>query len=376
MALVMGMFVTVSNAQESYPDLPDVDSLPAHVSEVGKQRKVTNLMLMFLDFHISNDAYTKLKEGGFKQSNLPAMIADLKHYGYDVEIPATADDYRSKVYPALIDLHAKVGYYGLQIPVGGVAFDENGILTEGAKALLKQQREIVEAAGLKPSAVGGSWVPDWTQCIKPQIQACKLLGSKYMYGPFATPFLVFPEDVAAGGDSAEWGRNQAKAFGKLLKEEIGPFAAEHGVILCEEPLQRFERMPIHLKEAADMAIEINIDEFKLMCDMCHEATDGAGPKAYAGLIDKLFAADKFHGVHVSPVHRGKVYESWFNQQYFNDFFKPLFKNGYDGEISIETFDAIDPVVTPAKINRDPFKHPVGVMINQLVYTTTRLKNIK
>jgi sugar phosphate isomerase/epimerase len=257
-----------------------------------------------------------------------------------------------------------------------VSFDENGMLTAKGKALVQQQRKIVEGAGLKPSAVGGSWVPDWNQCIKPHIQAAALLGSEFLYGPFATPFLLFPEDTPAGGDSAEWGRLQAAKFAELLQDKIGPFAAKHGVVLCEEPLQRFERMPIHLKEATDLALNANIDQFKVMVDMCHEAADGGGPKVYAGLIDKLFKAGKFQGVHVSPVHRGKLYESWFNQEYFNDFFGPIFKHGYKGEISIETFDAIDPVVTPAKINRDPFKHPVGVMINQLVYTTTMLKNIK
>ena len=373
-ALIIALTLQLS-AQQSYPGLPKLGDLPDYVSEMGKKRKVTNLLLMFLDFHITNEAYAELKKNGFKQSNLPATIADLKHYGYDVAIPKTADEYRSKVYPALMDLHAKAGYYGVQIPVGGVSFDENGMLTDTGKALLKQQREIVEDAGLKPSAVGGSWVPDWNQCIKPHIQAANLLGSKFVYGPFATPFLLFPEDVAPGGDSAEWGRNQAAKFAKLLQDEIGPFAAKHGVTICEEPLQRFERMPIHLKEATDLALKADIDQFKVMVDMCHEAADGGGPKVYAGLIDTLFKNGKFQGVHVSPVHRGKLYESWFNQEYFNDFFGPLFKHGYEGEISIETFDAIDPVVTPAKINRDPFEHPVGVMINQLVYTTTMLKNV-
>lgn len=363
------------SAQESYPDLPALDSIPGHVAEVGKARKVTNLLLMFLDFYISNEAYAELKAGGFQLSNLPATIADLKHYGYDVAIPETADEYREKVYPALMDLHAKAGYHGVQIPVGGVPFDEKGVLTDDGKALVKQHRAVVEGAGLKPSAVGGMWVPDWTQCIKPQIQAANLLGSKYIYGPFATPFMMFPEDTAAGGASAEWARVQAKQFGELVNNEIAPFAAKHDVVLCDEPLQRFERMPIHLKEATQMVLDADSDQLRVMVDMCHEMADGGGPAVYNGLIDQLFAADKFMGVHVSAVHRGKVHESWFNQQYFAEFFGPLFENGYEGEISIETFDAIEPVVTVVKINRDPFKHPVGVMINQLVFTTTMLKDL-
>ena len=48
---------------------------------------------------------------------------------------------------------------------------------------------------------------------------------------------------------------------------------------------------------------------------------------------------------------------------------------YDGEISIETFDAMEPVVEAAKINRKIFEHPIGVMINQLIYTADKLSKI-
>ena len=359
----------------TYPDMPKIDSLPDYVKEISKKSKLTNLLLSFLDFHITEEAYSDYKATNFKMANLLETVADLKAYGYDVEVPETAEEYRTKVYPMIIEMHAKAGYWGIQVPVGGVLYDENGVLTEQGVAQLKAQRKILEDAGLHISCVGGCWVPDWTQCIKPHIEAAHVLGTKYMYGPFSTPFLMFPEDVQGGEDSVIWAREQCKRFSKLLKEEIGPYAAKHGVQLCEEPLQRFERMPIRLKEAVELAEMTQIDEFNVMIDTCHEFADGEGPELYKSYVDRLYAANSLHGAHISAVHRGKLYESWFNKEFFQDFFGPLFAHGFDGEISIETFDATDPVVGMAKVNREKFKNPIGVMINQLVYSTYMLKDI-
>jgi sugar phosphate isomerase/epimerase len=361
--------------QPTYPDFPDVSGLPSYVKETASNRKLSNLLLSFLDFHITEEAYQDYVNSDFKMANLPETIADLKKYGYDVELPKSAAEYRDKVYPMIMEMHAKAGYWGVQIPVGGVYFDADGILTEESKALLKQQKQICEQAGLNISTVGGSWVADWTQCLKPHIEATSVLGAQYMYGPMSTPFLYFPDEVAGGGDSVVWAREQCKRFSQLLKEELGPYAAKHGVILCEEPLQRFERMPIRLREATELAEMTQINEFNIMIDMCHEYCDGEGPEKYKSYVDRLYAADSLHGAHISAVHRGKLYESWFNKQYFKDFFGPLFAHGFEDEISIETFDATDPVVAMAKVNREKFEHPIGVMINQLVYATYMLHDI-
>jgi hypothetical protein len=134
-------------------------------------------------------------------------------------------------------------------------------------------------------------------------------------------------------------------------------------------------MPIRLREATELAEMTQINEFNIMIDMCHEYCDGEGPEKYKSYVDRLYAADSLHGAHISAVHRGKLYESWFNKQYFKDFFGPLFAHGFEDEISIETFDATDPVVAMAKVNREKFEHPIGVMINQLVYATYMLHDI-
>lgn len=359
----------------TYPDQPALADIPAYVKETASKAKLTNLLLSFLDFHITEEAFSDYKATNFKMANLNETIADLKDYGYDVQMPETAEEYREKVYPLIIELHAKAGYWGIQVPVGGVLYNEEGLLTEQGVAQLKRQREILEDAGLNISCVGGCWVPDWTQCIKPHIEAAHVLGSKYLYGPFSTPFLMFPEDVMGGEDSVAWAKEQCKRFSNLMKEEIGPYAEKFGVVMCEEPLQRFERMPIRLKEAVEIAEMTQIEQFKVMIDMCHEFADGEGPEKYRSYVDRLYAANSMHGAHISAVHRGKLYESWFNKEYFNDFFQPLLDHGFDGEISIETFDATDPVVGMAKVNREKFKNPIGVMINQLVYSTYMLKDI-
>lgn len=359
----------------TYKDLPALSDIPSGTKEVSHQRKVTNLLLSFVDFHITEENFQAAKAEQFKGLNLLQTVQDLQHYGYSVEVPTTANEFRKNVYPLIMDMHAKAGYWGVQIPVGGVGFDSDGMLTPKAIELLKEQKEIVTNAGLHVSAVGGLWASDWKDCIKPHIQAAKVLGTEFLYGPFSTPFLHFPEGASSGDASVAWVKNRIKEFSKLLQDEIGPFAAEYGVTLCEEPLQRFERMPIRLKEATELALLADIDQFKIMVDTCHEFADGEGPQKYREYITKLHNADRLHGLHISAVHRGKLYESWFNQEFFNDFFTPFLEFGYAGEISIETFDAMEPVVEAAKINREMFTNPIGVMINQLIYSADKLSKI-
>ena len=173
--------------------------------------------------------FSNTKESNFKGLNLLETVKDLFTYGYSVDLPETAEEYREKVYPLIMDMHANAGYWGVQIPVGGVEFDKDGMLTENAISLLKRQREIVENAGLHVSAVGGLWVSEWEQCIKPHIQAANVLGTKFLYGPFATPFLYFPEDSSSGNASVEWTQKRIQKFSHQLQNEIGPFAAEYDV---------------------------------------------------------------------------------------------------------------------------------------------------
>jgi hypothetical protein len=358
-----------------YADYPDLDKLPSYCAEMGKKRHITNLMLLFLDFQISDSEFNRLKDGNFERTNIIEMVNDLKHYGYDVKLPETAGEYRDKVYPALMDLINKLGYYGLQIPTGTAEFDDDGILTDAAIKQLELQKQVTEEAGLVVSAMGIAWDLDWKCCLKPQIQAAKVFGSKYLFGPYASTFLYFPEGHAYGPAAADWVQERIKSFSETLQTVIGPWAKEHGVIICEEALQRYERMPLRLKEVIQLVNMANIDEFIVMIDMCHEMADGEGPEIYKSYVEKLVKKNQLGGVHVSAVHRAKVYESWFTPDYFEGFFKPLFDNGFEGEIAIETFDGCEPVMEPAFLNRHKFKSPISVLINQLTFVTTMLGNV-
>ena len=206
--------------------------------------------------------------------------------------------------------------------------------------------------------------------------SANVLGSKFLYGPLSAVFAYFPEGIAYGDDAMAWVNARCETFSKLVDSEIGPFGDTLDVTLCDEPLQRFERMPVRLKEAVKMALMTKSSRLKVMIDMCHEFADGEGPEIYEGYVNQLGEAGKLQGIHISAVHRGKVYESWFNKQYFQEFFKPVFANGYDGEISIETFDAVLPVRDVVKVSRNKFISPMSVAINNLVYSARMLEDIK
>ena len=83
----------------------------------------------------------------------------------------------------------------------------------------------------------------------------------------------------------EWVNARCEEFSKLVDEEIGPFGDTIDVTLCHEPLQRFECMPIRLKEAVKMALMTKSERLKIMIDMCHECTDGEGPEIYEGYVN-------------------------------------------------------------------------------------------
>ena len=358
---------------QNYPSLPELQDLDESVKGLGTKLKISNVLLMFPDYHMTGEHFQELKKNNFKTVSLLATVADLNHYGYDLSVPESIEEYREKVYPCLIEMHAKIGYWGLQVPVGSFSGDENHDLTEEETARLLKQKAVFDTYGLHVSGVGGNFSPDWKETIKPQIAASNILGAESLYGPYAAIFMGFQDDVASGDDSVAWTKEYLKEFEKTLVEEIGPYAASKGVAVCTEPLQRFESMPIHLKESAELAIKADCDYFKVMIDMCHEYCEGQGPEAYAKLVEDLSKNNKLRGIHVSAIHRGEVYKSWYSQQYFNDFFGPLFANGYDDEICIETFDAVEPVVEAVKVNRERFAHPIGVLINQFVYTVDKLK---
>ena len=355
-----------------FPDSPSLNDIPESAKETAKNFKLTNLLLAFLDFFVSEENFQALNPA---TSNLAETVADLKNYGYDVEMPQSADEYRKNVFPKIMDLHKRAGYHGVQVPVGGVPFDDEGMLTAEGIELVKELKELLTNTGLQISAVGGRFEDEWTKNIKPQIQVANLLGSKFLYGPFSTPFMYFPEGVNSGNETADWVEKHLETFSQTLRNEIGPFAAKYDVVVCEEPLQRFERTLVTLKEATELAIKTDIPQFKIMIDMCHECTDGEGPEGFKDYVEQLAKADKLQGIHISAVHRGKLYKSWFNQQYFNEFFGPVLEAGYAGEISIETFDATEPVVNAVKINRRKFENPLGVMINNLVYATDKLSKL-
>jgi sugar phosphate isomerase/epimerase len=363
-------------SHQQYPEYPSLSSISASVKETAKKAKLSNLILCYLDYHTNDADFAAMQATNFKDTNILEVVHDLKHYGYDVEVPKNMAEFRENVYPSFIDIHARAGYHGLQVPVGSAPFKENGDLTEEAVKNLKKQKEIFEKAGLSFSAVGGCFTADWTQSIKPQIAAANILGSDCLYGPFATVFMYFPEGVNSGDESVAWTKAHCKEFSKLMDEEIGPYAESKGVYLCDEPLQRFERMPIRLKEAVEMALSTKSDRLKIMIDMCHEFCDGEGPELYEKLVKQLIDANRLQGLHISAVHRGKLYESWYTKEYFKSFFKPVFDGGYDGEIAIETFDAVLPVREAVKINREKFSNPIGVLINNLVYSATMLEGLK
>ena len=83
--------------------------------------------------------------------------------------------------------------------------------------------------------------------------------------------------------------------------------------------------------------------------------------------------NKLFHVHISSIHRGRIDKSWI--QWWG-FFRPLMKNGYKGNMSMEIFDATLPFSDVVHINRPRFENPMEVALSALLYTAKRLQQLE
>ena len=61
-----------------YPDLPKT-SLSAELKDCSHKYKLSNLLLLFLDFYISEAQFCELVNNNFVNCNLSETIKDLRH---------------------------------------------------------------------------------------------------------------------------------------------------------------------------------------------------------------------------------------------------------------------------------------------------------
>lgn len=223
-----------------------------------------------------------------------SLLEDIKKWGFDgVEFPMFAAD--GSPWEAL-------GAKCDELELGRTAVT---VMPEGANL-------ISEDAGERQAAVNH---------LKACIDSCVVLGAEALCGPLYSPV----GRLIGRGPVPEEKERAIAGF-----KEAGAHAAEKGVKLSIEPLNRFETYFLNTQEdAADLVRAINMDSVGEMYDTFHANIEEKG------LAEAIKAGGKcINHVHISANDRSTPGDDHID---YDTTFRALKEIGYDGWMVIEAF---------------------------------------
>jgi len=178
------------------------------------------------------------------------------------------------------------------------------------------------------------------EATKREIDACAALGASILCGPLAAPLGEFS------------GRGPTPAERQRSAETLhaaSEYAAEHGVTLVVEYLNRFELYLVNCAEdAATLVREVGHPNCRLMYDTFHAHIEEKDPRAALRAC-----SDVLVHFHASENDRGTP---GTGQVDWDGTFAGLEEIGYDGWIVVEAFsDALPELAAATKIWRKTFE---------------------
>ncbi len=221
----------------------------------------------------------------------------------------------------LLDKCRRYGFDSVEIPLFDMNFDPGKLKT----ALLDQGLSAVGCVALGPEtdiasenqAVRSAGVTFVKRCID-KVHA---FGGYGLGGPITTAWCKNPKRSAS---QEEW-RWAASAL-----NEIGTHAAEGGVTICIEPLNRFETYFINtIEQAAELIDCADADNLKILADTFHMNIEEKD--TYGALLAQK---DKIGYIHCAENDRGMLgagHIDWIS------LFQTLRQMDFDGTVAIETF---------------------------------------
>lgn len=229
---------------------------------------------------------------------------------------------------------AKLGYDAIEIFAPGPDAVDPGEL-----------RDLVSRHGLQVAAVGtgAGMVKHGLSLTDPDSdkrrQARDFIRAMIEFGgPFGAPAIIGSMQGRWAGDL-----DRDAALGLLAEalNELGPVAAQHGVPLIYEPLNRYETNLIKtIADGADYVRTLSTNNVKLLADLFHMNIEEAD----------LAAAIRAGGELVGHVHFVDSNRSaaGFGHLDFGPIVEALRQIGYDGYLSAEAFPLPDSQTTAAK----------------------------
>lgn len=239
--------------------------------------------------------------------------------------------------------------------IAGAGFDgvEISVVGQAEKELLSI-RSVAEDLGL--SLTASTFVPPEANPIstdptdrlravdhlKARVDEAVLLGSDILVGGIYQAHKVFS---GTGPTEQEW------QWSRQCLREVGEYAAQGGVRLALEFLNRFEVYLINTAaDAARMCVDVGLENVGVLYDTHHANIEDPNPE----IALPACAGQLFH-VHLSESHRGTLGSG---QVKWQETFSTLNTLDYDGWLTIEAFGTSDAaIVGAANVWRNAFDTP-------------------
>ena len=255
---------------------------------------------------------------------------------------------------------AELGFDWIEIPIEGL---EDLDYTKGA--------EIIKANDLDVSACGAmgpdrdlihediSIRENGMNYLRACIDACETLGATNLVGPFYS---------AVGRTWKSTPEQRSKDTDLLVRnlKELAAYAQDHGVILCVEPLNRFETSFINLATQVVQVVDrVDSPACQIMLDTFHmnieEKSLGDAIRAAGPRLKHLHSCENDRG---AP---GSGHVPW------DDVAKALKDIGYDGPVVIESFtDKVESISRAAAIWRSLAPTQDDLAVDGLAFLKNKL----
>jgi D-psicose/D-tagatose/L-ribulose 3-epimerase len=268
-----------------------------------------------------------------------------------------ADHMHDGLMPVLESLK-RIGYDGVELPIfdldeaewqrWGRRLDDLGLERTANTVIAPEHNPLSPDPSVRATAY---------RHMQSVIDCCVAVGSPLLCGPHQVALGVF---TGSGPTEAEWSRSVEHL------RRVAQYAAEAGVTLAEEVVNRFELYHVNtLDEGIHLVDEVGHPNCRIHYDTFHAHIEEKSQAAAIRTVKPVLAH-----VHISENDRGTPGTGQVN---WDAAFATLAEIGYDGWMVIEAFGrALPDLAAATKVWRDLFPSPEDVYTKGLAFMKQRV----
>jgi D-psicose/D-tagatose/L-ribulose 3-epimerase len=244
----------------------------------------------------------------------------------------------------ILEKLAETGYDGVEIPLFEGDVDEY----EKLGKLLKKHGLGSTGVAVMPDEAHSPVSPDANnrggavEHLTRSLECAAALGADAVAGPLQQPLGAF---------TGEGPTEDEKKRAAEVHREAAEVAAKHNVMMCVEPINRFENYMITtMAQAAEAVQRVNHPNFTSMYDSFHANIEEQQPAESVRKHGNIIGH-----VHISENDRGIPGRGHID---FPELFRALHEINYDGWLTIEAFGRVNKEILAAtRIWRDLYESP-------------------